>query len=200
MGELALQSKVYNEVIDMFTFSLSCSSYRENRYLLFLTENYAALQVLKRYLQEVVGLPAGGSHANVDRAGGLEGPGDYVQGEKDRLRREKNEQRKMEPFVLFGSSFPKDKEYTQVCVCVCACVCMCVCVCACVCVRACVHACVYVHACMRVCMLACLIQSVHVCISMFTCMYTLRISLTLNPLRCVVTSIRSRYAWRQVVQ
>ena len=25
----------------------------------------------------------------------------------------------MEPFVLFGSSFPKDKEYTQVCVCVC---------------------------------------------------------------------------------
>ena len=22
---------------------------------------------------------------------------------------------KMEPFILFGSSFPKDKEYTQVC-------------------------------------------------------------------------------------
>ena len=93
-------------------------SYRENRYLLFLTENYAALQVLKRYLQEVVGLPAVSSHANVGRAGGLEGLEDYVQGEKDRLHQEKNEQRKMEPFVLFGSSFPKDKEYTQVCVCV----------------------------------------------------------------------------------
>ena len=136
--------------------------YRENRYLLFLTENYAALQVLKRYLQEVVGLPAVGSsdshasvggagglegpghasvggagglegldHASVGGSGGLEAPGDYVQGEKDR-RQEKNEQRKMEPFVLFGSSFPKDKEYTQVCVCRCTYVY--------VCVRVCMHA------------------------------------------------------------
>ena len=111
-------------MIDVFIFSLLFLSYRENRYLLFLTENYAALQVLKRYLQEVVGLPAASSHANVGGAGGLEGPGDYVQGKKDSLRQEKSEQRKMEPFVLFGSSFPKDKEYTQVCVCVCVSVCV----------------------------------------------------------------------------
>ena len=26
---------------------------------------------------------------------------------------------KMEPFILFGSSFPRDKEYTQVCGCGC---------------------------------------------------------------------------------
>ena len=82
--------------------------YRENRYLLFLTENYAALQVLKRYLQEVVGLPAP-SRGPAGGAGGLEGPS--VEEEGDRQRRE---QRKMEPFVLFGSSFPKDREYTQV--------------------------------------------------------------------------------------
>ena len=30
--------------------------HRENRYLLFLTENYAALQVLKHYLYEEVGM------------------------------------------------------------------------------------------------------------------------------------------------
>ena len=60
-----------------------------------------------------MGLPAVGGHANVGGAGGLEGPMD-MQDEKDRLRQEKKEQRKMEPFILFGSSFPKDKEYTQV--------------------------------------------------------------------------------------
>ena len=60
-----------------------------------------------------MGLPAVGGHANVGGAGGLEGPMD-TQDEKDRLRQEKKEQRKMEPFILFGSSFPKDKEYTQV--------------------------------------------------------------------------------------
>ena len=77
-----------------------CFLSRENRYLLFLTENYAALQVLKHYLQEEVGLKSTqeyNEHANL----GLEG---------------KNERsRRMEPFVLFGSSFPKDREYTQVC-------------------------------------------------------------------------------------
>ena len=48
---------------------------RESRYLLFLTENYAALSILQQDLL---------FHA--------ENP----------------------PFVLFGSSFPKDREYTQV--------------------------------------------------------------------------------------
>ena len=84
--------------------------YRENRYLLFLTENYAALQVLKRYLQEVVGLPAP-SRGPAGGAGGLEGPSVEEEGEHQRKR---DQQRKMEPFVLFGSSFPKDREYTQV--------------------------------------------------------------------------------------
>ena len=60
-------------------------SCRENRYLLFLTENYAALQVLKHKLHEAVSMSS------------------------------KSNDRKKEPFVLFGSSFPKDREYTQVC-------------------------------------------------------------------------------------
>ena len=51
---------------------------RESRYLLFLTENYAALSILQQDLL---------LHA--------ENP----------------------PFVLFGSSFPKDREYTQVIYC-----------------------------------------------------------------------------------
>ena len=50
---------------------------RENRYLLFLTENNAALEIMHRYLFQ-----------NED----------------------------IQPYVLFGSCFPKDKDYTQVCV------------------------------------------------------------------------------------
>ena len=69
--------------------------FRENRYLLFLTENYAALQVIKHYLHEEVGLKTN------EAEGGLEKSTGAV--------------RRIEPFVLFGSSFPKDKEYTQVC-------------------------------------------------------------------------------------
>ena len=92
-----------------FISSPSFFSLRENRYLLFLTENYAALQVLKHYLQEVVGLTSTSGHVAGVGAGGLEGPGDG--GEERDLRGP----RKIEPFVLFGSSFPKDKEYTQVC-------------------------------------------------------------------------------------
>ena len=49
--------------------------FRESRYLLFLTENYAALRILQQ----------------------------------DLLINARNP-----PFVLFGSSFPKDMEYTQV--------------------------------------------------------------------------------------
>ena len=51
------------------------SFYRESRYLLFMTENFAALRVLQQHLLR----------------------------NEDKL-----------PFVLFGSSFPKDMEYTQV--------------------------------------------------------------------------------------
>ena len=65
--------------------------YRENRYLLFLTENYSALRILHHYLQDVVAIsPAQRDEDTFNLA-------------------------HMEPFVLFGSSFPKDKEYTQVC-------------------------------------------------------------------------------------
>ena len=56
----------------------------------------------------MVGLPAASS-GPVGGAGGLEGPS-----VEDLERQRKKEQRKMEPFVLFGSSFPKDREYTQV--------------------------------------------------------------------------------------
>ena len=64
---------------------LSCS---ENRYLLFLTENYAALEILNHYLRDVVGTASA----------------DPVETRPE----------DMHPFILFGSSFPKDKEYTQV--------------------------------------------------------------------------------------
>jgi hypothetical protein len=61
---------------------------RENRYLLFLTENYAALDILEHYIR-------GKKH---ERAAGLE----------------EEEDTAAAPFTLFGSSFPKDKDYTQV--------------------------------------------------------------------------------------
>ena len=67
---------------------------RENRYLLFLTENYSALHVLKHYLHKEINLTV------TQEGTGLE---------------EKKHKQRMEPFVLFGSSFPKDREYTQVC-------------------------------------------------------------------------------------
>uniref|UniRef100_A0A1X7TWB5 RZ-type domain-containing protein n=1 Tax=Amphimedon queenslandica TaxID=400682 RepID=A0A1X7TWB5_AMPQE len=70
----------------------------ENRYLLFLTENYAALHVIRHYLNEEVGLR-------------------HVQRQDTSKTQEKTSDvnQRMEPFVLFGSSFPKDREYTQVC-------------------------------------------------------------------------------------
>jgi hypothetical protein len=64
------------------------SYYSENRYLLFLTENYAALDILEHYIR-------GKKH---ERAAGLE----------------EEEDTAAAPFTLFGSSFPKDKDYTQV--------------------------------------------------------------------------------------
>ena len=77
---------------------VSFPSRRENRYLLFLTENYAALDILKHYLS---GVDSNQTLSSAD------------------VRQET-----MEPFVLFGSSFPKDKEYTQVSDAVNVCMCM----------------------------------------------------------------------------
>jgi len=74
-------------------------TFRENRYLLFLTENYAALDILRHYLNDVVCSSHPDSVASIS-------PGSDGSGE--RLLE------KMEPFILFGSSFPRDKEYTQV--------------------------------------------------------------------------------------
>ena len=73
------------------TIFVSCGNncfVSENRYILFLTENYAALDILKNpksYLEEGLSM-SGGDGATSD----------------------------VQPFILFGSSFPKDKEYTQV--------------------------------------------------------------------------------------
>ena len=77
---------------------------RENRYLLFLTENYAALEILKQYLQDQEGtFPRFSSQSDESTPRSTE--------ESEELSLKPWE---MEPFVLFGSSFPKDKEYTQV--------------------------------------------------------------------------------------
>ena len=59
-------------------------------------ENYAALPVLKCYLQIVLGHSAANCFDDdMHMASGLQ-------------------RQKTVPFVLFGSTFPKDKEYTQV--------------------------------------------------------------------------------------
>ena len=67
---------------DVCTF-VYCS---ENRYLLFLTENYAALDILEH----------------------------YIRGKKHERAVASEEDSTAAPFTLFGSSFPKDKDYTQV--------------------------------------------------------------------------------------
>ena len=86
--------------------------FRENRYLLFLTENYAALEVLKHYLNEDV-------HVGMITSDSLQAIAhDFAELDEAVPRRKRHgsaRRRKMEPFVLFGSSFPKDREYTQVC-------------------------------------------------------------------------------------
>ena len=75
-------------------YVLLCIKYSENRYLLFLTENYAALDILEHYLK------VGGDPAKSSRLG-----------EESMVSQDEVTS---QPFVLFGSSFPKDKEYTQV--------------------------------------------------------------------------------------
>ena len=68
---------------------LGCIFCSENRYLLFLTENYAALDILEHYLEV--------------------GSGEDSSSEED-----SDSGVPPKPFILFGSSFPKDKDYTQV--------------------------------------------------------------------------------------
>lgn len=79
-------------VLDINLICNRLSSYRENRYVLFLTENYAALDILKNprnYLSDQISISK---------------PKDLG----------KQTSKDVQPYVLFGSSFPKDKEYTQV--------------------------------------------------------------------------------------
>lgn len=74
-------------------FCYWCIPCRENRYVLFLTENYAALDILKNpknYLSD--------------------GPS-IAQAQEESTDQQLSH---IQPFILFGSSFPKDKEYTQV--------------------------------------------------------------------------------------
>ena len=69
------------------------------------------MQVLKHYLQDEVGIAEVTHNAALEKENALPSlqHGEVQQEGKSRLVR------RMEPFVLFGSSFPKDKEYTQVC-------------------------------------------------------------------------------------
>ena len=63
---------------------------------MFLTENYVALDILKNpknYLSDDMTIAQPGTES--------------VEGSA----------RDIQPFILFGSSFPKDKEYTQVSLC-----------------------------------------------------------------------------------
>ena len=64
---------------------------RENRYLLFLTENYAALQTLQHFLAV--------NYQNTEEG---DGPSTYETAVDQ------------PPLILFGSSFPKDRHFTQV--------------------------------------------------------------------------------------
>ncbi len=74
--------------LTIFYLHFTC---RENRYLLFLTENYAALDILKHYIR--------GKDQEPSTTGDADGS-----------------TVSQKPFTLFGSSFPKDREYTQVCI------------------------------------------------------------------------------------
>ncbi len=64
--------------------------------MLFLTENYAALDILKNpknYLSDKLSIdPAVQEEESIEQGNRID----------------------IQPFILFGSSFPKDKEYTQV--------------------------------------------------------------------------------------
>lgn len=90
--------------------SFLCS---ENRYLLFLTENYAALEVLKHYIHEP--LPIHEHEPNHEPTSSILPTQSEVSGTSRPQLQQEVEPWNMEPFVLFGSSFPKDTEYTQVC-------------------------------------------------------------------------------------
>ena len=75
--------------------------HRENRYLLFITENYAALEVLKQYLKD----------NDNEHESEFEEEEEVV---STSMEDKEPKPWELEPFILFGSSFPQDKEYAQV--------------------------------------------------------------------------------------
>ena len=83
--------------------------------MLFLTENYAALEVIKYYLHEEVGLSKVRIRQDLHLRAEEFGLKDSLGSRVDDSLKARSTEKKMEPFVLFGSSFPKDREYTQVC-------------------------------------------------------------------------------------
>ncbi len=89
--------------------------YRENRYVLFLTENYAALDILmnpKNYLGEGLSLAAAKRDGRLASASEEIRPGSETEAAQESL--DARTATDVQPFILFGSSFPKDKEYTMV--------------------------------------------------------------------------------------
>ena len=77
-----------------------------------MTKNYAALQVLKHYLHKEISTTS----KTILPSGALEQPSLSLLGDSEVVQEgASGPTRRMEPFVLFGSSFPKDREYTQVC-------------------------------------------------------------------------------------
>lgn len=69
-------------------------NFSENRYLLFLTESYAALQTLQHFFEVNYQRMRVQSSSSSDSSS--------TTGEQQ------------PPLILFGSSFPKDKHFTQV--------------------------------------------------------------------------------------
>ena len=66
--------------------------------------------MLKHYLQDEVGVTEVAHNTALEENALSSLEGNEVQHESTR-----GVVKRMEPFVLFGSSFPKDREYTQVC-------------------------------------------------------------------------------------
>ena len=97
LHSICMSALLFAMFIISFIMKMCLSIHRENRYLLFLTENYAALRILHHYLHDAVHISPAKSRDHTDE-------------QSDTLSLAH-----MEPFVLFGSSFPRDKEYTQVC-------------------------------------------------------------------------------------
>ncbi len=109
---------------------------RENRYLLFLTESYTALEILRHYLSGVVTSSScvasaftssvdvdtdhegvtSASTRSVDVDTNHEGvtSASTRSVDVDTDHEGVTDPKSMEPFILFGSSFPRDREYTQV--------------------------------------------------------------------------------------